>query len=121
MGGSFGVAIFGAIMTSTVTNVLPGLLPDDAAAGSDPNQLLNSPEAIRALPTEVADAVIDALAQGIHNVFLWAVPVLLVGFVFCWIMRELPLRETANVGSASLEGAEQMLESADHELALASD
>jgi hypothetical protein len=121
MGGSFGVAIFGAIMTSTVTSVLPGLLPDGAATGSDSGQLLNSPEAIRALPAEVADAVIDALAQGIHSVFLWAVPVLVVGFVFCWIMRELPLRETANVGSASLEGADSMVERADQELALARD
>ena len=119
MGGSFGVAIFGAIMTSTITQELPGLLPADAPQAGDPaalRGLLNSPEAIRSLPPAISDAVIEALSRGIHHVFLWAVPVLLAGFVVAWFIRELPLRETVNVGSSSLEGGESLLEQAEHGL-----
>jgi hypothetical protein len=105
MGGSFGVAVFGAVMTSTVARELPRLLPDEASAGDAGalGDLLSSPEAIRDLPPAVGDAVIEALALGIHNVFLLAVPVLAVGFVLAWFIREVPLRETANVGAATLE------------------
>jgi EmrB/QacA subfamily drug resistance transporter len=119
MGGSFGVAIFGAIMTSTITRELPGLLPPDTPQTGDPaalRGLLNSPEAIRALPPAISDAVIEALSRGIHNVFLWAVPLLVAGFVIAWFIRELPLRETVNVGHATLEGGESLLEEAAHEL-----
>jgi hypothetical protein len=78
-------------------------------------QLLNSPEAIRQLPPAVGDAVIEALSQGVQNVFLWAVPLLLIGLVCAFFIRELPLRETANVGTSSLEGGESLLEQAAHE------
>jgi EmrB/QacA subfamily drug resistance transporter len=119
MGGSFGVAIFGAIMTSTVTSQLTRLLPPDLPQASDPNALnglLNSPEQIRALPPAIGDAVIEALAKGVHSVFLWAVPVLILGFVIAWFIPALPLRETVNVGSATLEGSESLLDEAEREI-----
>ena len=119
MGGSFGVAIFGAIMTSTISRELPALLPEGTPTGDAGGlqALLSSPEAIRNLPPAIGDAVIEALSRGIHNVFLWAVPVLLVGFVFAWFIRELPLRETANVGAPSVEAGESLLEEVEHEIA----
>jgi hypothetical protein len=119
MGGSFGVAIFGAIMTSTVTTQLTRLLPPDLPQTGDPNALnglLNSPEQIRALPPAIGDAVIEALAQGVHSVFLWAVPVLVVGFIVAWFIPALPLRETVNVGAATMEGGESLLEQTEHEI-----
>jgi EmrB/QacA subfamily drug resistance transporter len=119
MGGSFGVAVFGAIMTSTVTSQLAKLIPPDLAQSGDASALrglLNSPEQIRALPPAIGDAVIEALSQGVHSVFIWAVPVLLVGFVVAWFIPSLPLRETANVGATTLEGGETLLEQAEHEL-----
>jgi hypothetical protein len=119
MGGSFGVAIFGAIMTSTVTSELTKRLPAELSQSGDPSALtglLNSPEQIRALPPAISDAVIEALSQGVHSVFLWAVPVLLVGFVVAWFIPAVPLRETVNVGAATSEGGESLLEQAEHEI-----
>jgi hypothetical protein len=119
MGGSFGVAVFGAIMTSTVTSQLTKLLPPDLPQTGDPSALtglLNSPQQIRALPPAISDAVIAALSRGVHSVFLWAVPVLLVGFVIAWFIPALPLRETVNVGATTTEGGESLLEQAEHEI-----
>ncbi|WP_208027144.1 MDR family MFS transporter [Rhabdothermincola sediminis] len=118
MGGSFGVAIFGAILSTTVSRELPALLPPDLPTG-DPGAmagLLNSPERIHTLPAPIAEAVVEALSRGIHAVFVWAIPVLVVGFVVAWFLREVPLRDTVHVGKLA-EESESTLERAEHELA----
>lgn len=105
IGGSFGVAIFGAVLTASITRELPRLLPEGTpTSGGGTTSLLNSPEAIRALPAGVRDAVVEALTLAIHNVFLLAMVVLLAGFVVVFRLKELPLREDAAVGN-TLEGA----------------
>jgi EmrB/QacA subfamily drug resistance transporter len=106
MGGSFGVAIFGAIFSSRLTSELPGLLPPDLPQTGDPaamDALLNSPEQIHALPPAIADAVVEALSRGLHSVFLWAVPLLLAGFVLAWFLKEIPLRDVSNLAQAAAE------------------
>lgn len=118
MGGSFGVAIFGAVLSTTVSRELPALLPSGLPQG-DPNamaELLNSPERIRSLPAPIADAVVEALSRGVHAVFVWAIPVLLIGFAVSWLLREVPLRDTVHVGSATKEG-QSRLARAEQELA----
>jgi predicted MFS family arabinose efflux permease len=94
MGGSFGVAVFGAILTSRLATELPRLLPAGTPA-EGASSVLNSPEQIRRLPPAVAEAVAEALSRSLHSVFLWAVPVLLVGLAVCWLLDELPLRQRA--------------------------
>ena len=96
MGGAFGVAVFGAILTSRLNaNLadLPGLNGDaDAAA------IQSGPDAIAALPAGVRDDVIDAFANALHVVFLWGVPVAVLAFVVVWFLPELPLRNSVHVG-----------------------
>jgi EmrB/QacA subfamily drug resistance transporter len=109
MGGSFGVAVFGAILSVRLSSELTRLLPAGAGAvGGDVDQLLNSPDAIRALPPEIGGAVIEAMANSIQTVFLVAVPVLVVGFGVSWLLKEIPLRDTVHVGGA-IEGAGESL------------
>jgi hypothetical protein len=48
------------------------------------------------------------VADSVTTVFLVATPLLVVAFVLAWLLKELPLRETSNVGmSAGIEGAEE--------------
>lgn len=109
MGGSFGVAVFGAVLSARLRDELPRLLPAGAlpGVGDRVGSLVNSPEQIRALPAPVADAIAEAMARSVSSVFLAAVPVLLVGFAVSWLLRELPLRETAHI--AALEGAGEVV------------
>lgn len=57
----------------------------------------------------MSGAVIEALANSIHTVFLVAMPVLLVGFALSWWLKEIPLRDDVNVGGGAMEGAGESL------------
>ena len=97
---AFGVAIFGAIMNARLLGELPNQLPVEvvSALGGEVTTLLSSPEAIRALPEEVAGGITVALAAAIQEVFLWAAPISAVGFALSWFLKEIPLRETVGSG-----------------------
>ena len=99
MGGAFGVAVFGAILTNRLAHNLRQLLPPGTNLhGVSANSIAASPAAIRALPAAVEHAVILALSRSIHVVFLLAVPLALAAFGVTWLLRENPLRETAHIG-----------------------
>jgi EmrB/QacA subfamily drug resistance transporter len=99
MGGAFGVAVFGAILNNRLIHNLQQLLPAGATGGAlDVAKVTGSPAAIQQLPPDVHDAVIQALANAIHVVFLAAVPLALVAFGVTWLLPEKPLRKTAHIG-----------------------
>jgi EmrB/QacA subfamily drug resistance transporter len=100
LGGVVGVAVFGAIMSATLLPALAERIPPEvqaAGASGDVSQLLNEPDKIQELPPVIADAVITSLRIAIDRVFLWVVPVLLVGFALTWFLPERRLRETSAV------------------------
>jgi EmrB/QacA subfamily drug resistance transporter len=109
MGGSFGVAIFGAIFTNRLAYHLPRLLPANLpGAGVDANALQGSPGQIRALPAAVQEAVVEAVARSLHVVFLSAVPVIAIGFLVVLLLTERPLRESAHIGTARPESQPEL-------------
>jgi EmrB/QacA subfamily drug resistance transporter len=97
MGSAFGVAVFGAIFSARVTSDLPASLGGSAGA----RDLLNSPEQIRRLPASLQEVVVDAVAAATQSVFRWSVPLLVVGFVLAWFLRELPLRDSIGAPAAT--------------------
>jgi EmrB/QacA subfamily drug resistance transporter len=97
MGGAFGVAVFGAILTNRLVYNLHRLLPARSRQ-LDLSSITGSPAAIRALPATTQRAVIQALASSIHVLFLAAVPLALLAFVVTWFLPEKPLRQTAHIG-----------------------
>ncbi len=103
MGGTLGIAIFGAILSSRLATEISARLPD--GGGVPAGDLTNSPKKIAALPPAVHDKVIDAFVASLHTVYVVAVPIALAGFVLSWFLRELPLRtggptETGNSADA---------------------
>jgi EmrB/QacA subfamily drug resistance transporter len=92
LGGLVGVAVFGAVMSAALAPELARRLPDAPAGSLDTSELANSPAQIQALPEPVRDAVIGALTVAIDHVFLWATPLLIVGFAVAWFLPEKPLR-----------------------------
>jgi hypothetical protein len=108
MGGAFGVAVFGAILTNRLAHNLSALLPGGAGSGVDVGSVAASPDAIRHLPPQTQSAVIHALANSIHVVFLAAVPLAILAFLVTWLLPERPLRETSHIGSDSV--GEELLE-----------
>lgn len=96
MGGAFGVAVFGAILTSRLTANLAKLPAADGRIDADAVQ--SGPGAIEALPAEVRHDVVDAFARSLHVVFLWGTPLAAVAFVVVLFLKEIPLRDSVHVG-----------------------
>jgi EmrB/QacA subfamily drug resistance transporter len=91
VGGSLGVALFGALFSSRLADLLGGATPE----GMTPAQIAQLPPSERA-------ALASAFSDAITNVFLVAVPVILVGFALTWLLREAPLRTSS--GQAQRDG-----------------
>ena len=89
IGSSFGAAIFGSLFTNFLHSRIGAAL---AASGASP-AAANSPEALHRLPRAVAAPIVGAYAASLTQVFLWAVPVALVGFTLALFLREVPLRD----------------------------
>jgi EmrB/QacA subfamily drug resistance transporter len=94
IGGSFGVAIFGAIFS----NVLVGNLSHYTGGVHLPGGLSGtggvSPAQLAELPPAVHHGFVSAYAASLQTVFLAAVPVAGVGFLITWLLPELRLRTT---------------------------
>ena len=101
MGGSIGVAAFGAILSARTASELTRRLPPGAASGRGAlsgKDLVSSPGRIRLLPPPIQHAVVGSLAEAIHTVFLYATPLLVIGFFVALMLKEIPLRDTSHAG-----------------------
>jgi predicted MFS family arabinose efflux permease len=100
MGGAFGTALFGAVLTNRMAHYLGQVLPPDAAGQVSGS--MGDMSAIAALPDEVRTTVLDAFMQSIQDLFLVAVPFVVVAFGIAFLIPEKPLK--TREGDA--EGAE---------------
>jgi EmrB/QacA subfamily drug resistance transporter len=102
VGGSIGVAVFGAIFANRLSHDLVSRLPPGVRAPTAAN-----PEVVKRLPAPVHQVYVTAVTEALHPVFLVAAACALVAFALTWLLREVPLRTTAQapaVGDA-LTGA----------------
>ena len=92
VGGSFGVAIFGAIFATRLSDQL-ALLPANVVA-SVGSGVQVSPATIRQLPPTVHTEFLEAFAHALHGVFLWGLAIAVIPFILSWFLKEVPLRTT---------------------------
>jgi hypothetical protein len=92
VGGSFGVAAFGAIFAARLSGQLKHL--PAAAAKSLTGGVHLTPEQAKRLPPAVHTEFLHAFASALHGVFLWGLAMSIVPFVLSWFLREVPLRTT---------------------------
>ncbi|MFJ3878135.1 DHA2 family efflux MFS transporter permease subunit [Streptomyces sp. NPDC090077] len=116
IGASFGVAIFGTVFTNRLgdklTATLAGIPLPPAAT---PERLEADPRAIGALPPEVRLRVLDAYSSAITDVFLYAVPVVLVAFVVSWFLKEDKLRASVTTPDVTETLASNPVHRSSHE------
>ncbi|GGY62034.1 EmrB/QacA family drug resistance transporter [Streptomyces olivaceoviridis] len=102
IGASFGVAVFGTVFASRLgdklTDAFRGVhLPP----GATPGALKADPRGIAALPPPLRPAALHAYASAITDVFLYAAPVALLGFLLAWLLKEDRLRGSVTAPDAS--------------------
>ncbi|MFD5558448.1 MDR family MFS transporter [Streptomyces sp. NPDC127068] len=106
LGSAFGTAVFGTIYTNALRpNLADGVAEatrtgavDAATAG----RAAMSPEGLHRLPADASAPIVHAYQESLQTVFLWTVPVALLGFLVALFLREVPLRDSARMGSSDL-------------------
>lgn len=112
MGGSFGTALFGAILSSRLAVHLTERLAQAPAGASaaemgNPDSLANDVQAIWALPEPVREIVVGAFSDSLSDMFLTAVPLVLGALVVALFLKEVPLGTRQAPEQAAPEAAPQ--------------
>ncbi len=95
IGGSFGVAVFGAIFNNALVHNLPRYLPRQALRHVTDGRVSLNPAQLKALPAAVHHGYVHAFTDSLDRVFVFAVPFAALAFALTWLLREVPLRTTA--------------------------
>ncbi|MEV0469191.1 MFS transporter [Streptomyces prunicolor] len=90
IGGSVGAAIFGTLFANRLTDALRDRIPARAGAGlPDPESI--TPQLVHTLPPALRDGYIQAYADAMPRIFLYLVPVLALGLLIAFFLKEKPL------------------------------
>lgn len=106
LGSSFGTAVFGTIYANSLEPELKAGVAEAARiTGADPARLgaaAQSPQGVHGLDPAAAGPVIAAYTEALRTVFLWTVPVAVVGFVVALFLKEVHLRDSARASSTDM-------------------
>lgn len=96
IGASLGIAVFGALFVSRLTDAIAAQPGAGAAGPGTPGfsgEAVNSltPQILASLPAAVQELIADAFAAALPPIFLYGVPVMAAGLVLALFIREQPL------------------------------
>ncbi|UNZ21587.1 MFS transporter [Streptomyces sp. 891-h] len=89
IGGSVGAALFGTLLAHRLADALARELPRGRGDVPDPDSL--TPQLVRALPAPLRDGYVSAYADAMPRIFLYLVPVLVLGLALSLFLKEKPL------------------------------
>jgi EmrB/QacA subfamily drug resistance transporter len=96
LGGSVGLALYGAIFAAGLRHWLPIELAGRTAHGITSTGIQTTPSAVHALDPAVQRAIAGAVGNSLHGVFLLAAPIALAGAFIVTLLPERPLRGRAD-------------------------
>ena len=88
IGGSVGVAAFGAVFSNGLQTRLEKVLTPDVEL---PKPL--TPDVIRHLPPALHTDYLNAFAGALHTVYFLAACVVVFAFALAWLLQDIPLRK----------------------------
>ena len=114
LGGAFGTAIFGTILSNRIAYYLQDnfakLQSTDPASLSEFDSsklelITTNTSIIPTLPPVIRDTVLHSFAQTFQVVFLAAVPITFIGFLLAFFLKEKPLQSSSAHHAARTEAA----------------
>ena len=90
LGSSFGAAVFGTLYANFLDDRLPGALAQ--APGVNPADIV-TPATLHALDDQLIAPIVNAYADALSQVFLWAAPVALIAFVLALMLPQVKLSD----------------------------
>jgi EmrB/QacA subfamily drug resistance transporter len=106
MGGSLGVAAFGALFARKLDSVMSAA---GSVAGSAHLQISGGsfdPAQVASLPPAVQHVIFEGVSKGVSSVFIAVLPASVLVFVLAWFIKEVPLRTRADAGGEEAPVAE---------------
>ncbi|MFZ3567228.1 MFS transporter [Streptomyces sp. BH097] len=99
IGGSVGAAIFGTLFADRLTDSLADRVPATGQGLPDAESI--TPQLVHAMPAALRTPYIEAYADAMPRIFLYLVPVLVLGLLLAFFLKETPLLSSSagSVGS----------------------
>ncbi|MFE0799087.1 DHA2 family efflux MFS transporter permease subunit [Streptomyces sp. NPDC058812] len=116
IGASFGVAVFGTVFAGRLGDKLADAFRGaELPPGVSVDTLKADPRGIGALPPALRPEALHAYASAITDVFLYAAPVALLGFVLAWFLKEDRLRGSVTAPDGTQTLASNPVERSSHD------
>jgi EmrB/QacA subfamily drug resistance transporter len=93
IGGSVGAAVFGTLFANRLADSLADRLPAGGRGGPDAESI--TPQLVHAMPAALRTPYIEAYADAMPRIFLYLVPVLVLGLLLAFFLKETPLLSSA--------------------------
>ncbi|MEV7193544.1 MFS transporter [Streptomyces sp. NPDC093510] len=94
IGGSVGAAIFGTLFADRLADALRDRLPAGSGKAM-PDAESITPQVVHTLPAPLREGYIQAYADAMPRIFLYLVPVLVLGMLLAFFLKETPLLSSA--------------------------
>ncbi|NMO00402.1 MFS transporter [Gordonia sp. TBRC 11910] len=102
LGSSFGAAVMGTLYSNQLNSELPAAMRQ--AGVTDPS-VAAEPMRLHALPAPQRAPIVEAYADTLSHVFLWVVPVAVVGLILAFFLPQVAMRQDAkDVARSPAEG-----------------
>jgi EmrB/QacA subfamily drug resistance transporter len=99
VGASLGVAVFGTIFTTRLTDNLKGVFTSSGASAGDAANATSTldPQTLATLPDAVRDGVVTAYADALAPVFWYLLPFIGIAFVLSLLLKQIALSDVAGL------------------------
>jgi EmrB/QacA subfamily drug resistance transporter len=99
VGASLGVAVFGTIFTTRLSENLRGVFTGAGASAADAQAAASTidPDVLEALPAPLRDGVVAAYADALAPVFWYLLPFIAVAFLLSLLLKQIPLSDVAGL------------------------
>ncbi|GAB3559798.1 MDR family MFS transporter [Spelaeicoccus albus] len=94
VGASFGTALIGSLFVGRLTDELAKNMPAGAASKIGQHATGITPDELAKLPVSLAHDVVISYADALIPLYRYLVPLLVVGFILVWFIKEIPLTLT---------------------------
>jgi EmrB/QacA subfamily drug resistance transporter len=99
VGASLGVAVFGTIFTTRLTDNLKDVFTTSGASAGDAANATSTldPQTLATLPDAIRDGVVTAYADALAPVFWYLLPFVGIAFVLSLFLKQIPLSDVAGL------------------------
>ncbi|WP_082462531.1 MDR family MFS transporter [Agromyces sp. Leaf222] len=99
VGASLGVAIFGAMFATRLSENLTKIFTDAGASAAQAGDAMSTldPQKLSELPDPVRDSIVTAYADSLAPVFWYLIPFILAAFVLALFLKQIPLSDEAGM------------------------